>query len=72
MIDKILTNLVLCNVIEGKIYDVYFVPGISSDPPRLREYREGGGEGWRRQGRYAKSKLLKTASFIEVETLNIY
>jgi len=26
--------------------------------------------GWRRQGRYAKSKIQKTAPFIEVEPLN--
>jgi hypothetical protein len=32
------------------------------------EYEGGGG----RQGRYAKSKLQKTASFIEVEPLNVY
>ena len=44
------------------------VPGLSSDPLRPKGYREG----WRRQGRYAKSKLQKTASFIEVEPLNIY
>jgi hypothetical protein len=29
---------------------------------------EGGGR-WRRQGRYAKSKVDKTASFTEVKTL---
>jgi hypothetical protein len=45
---------------------VTVVPGLSSDPPRHREFREG----WRRQRRYAKSKLQKTASFIEVEPLN--
>ena len=28
--------------------------------------------GWGRQGRYAKSKLQKTASFIEVTTLNVH
>ena len=34
---------------------------------------EGGdGVGWRRQGRYAKLKLQKTASFIEVEPLNVH
>ena len=45
-----------------------YVPGHSSDPPRLREYRGV----WRRQGRYAKSKLHKAASFIEVQPLNVY
>ena len=30
------------------------------------------GRVWRRQGRYAKSKLQKTASFIEVEPLIVY
>jgi hypothetical protein len=28
--------------------------------------------GWRRQGRKTKSKLQKTASFIEVKPLNVY
>jgi hypothetical protein len=44
------------------------VPDLSSDPPRHKEYRGG----WGRQGSYAKSKLQKTASFIEVKPLNIY
>jgi hypothetical protein len=39
--------------------------GISSDPPSHREYR-------RREERYAKLKLRKTASFIEVKPLNVY
>jgi hypothetical protein len=30
------------------------------------------GWGWGRQGRYAKSKLQKTASFIEVTALNVH
>jgi hypothetical protein len=40
---------------------------------RLREYRGGGrGGDWSRQGSYATSVLQKTASFIEVNPLNIY
>jgi hypothetical protein len=41
------------------------VPRLSSEFPRHREYQEE----LRRQGRYVKSKLQKTASDIEVETI---
>ena len=34
--------------------------------------RNKGRGGWRRQGRYTKSKLQQTISFIEVEPLNVY
>jgi len=44
------------------------LPGLSSDPPRHREYRGG----WRRQGSYDKSKLQKIVSFIEVKPLNFH
>jgi hypothetical protein len=45
-----------------------YVPGLSSDPACAREYRWG----WRRQGRYTKTKLQKTASVIAVEPLTLY
>ena len=41
--------------------------GLSSYPPRHREYQGG----WRLQRRYAKSKSQKTASVIEIEPLNV-
>ena len=49
-------------------YVINVMPGLSSDSSRHRKYREG----WRRQGRYAKSTLQKTAFFTEVELLNVY
>ena len=53
------------------IFSTPVVPGLASDSPLHREYR-GGVEEWRRHGRYAQSNLQKTASFIEVEPLNVY
>jgi len=61
------------------LYDVYravmfcrsnlvLVPYLSSELLRHGEYRGW----WRRQERYAKFKLQKTASFIEFEPLNVY
>ena len=47
----------------------HVVPGLSSDPPRHTEYRWERGK-WRQEGNYAKSKLQKTASFVEVRPLN--
>jgi hypothetical protein len=44
------------------------VPGLSTDPPRHREYQGR----WRRQEKYVSSKLQQTVSFIEVEPLNVY
>jgi len=49
-------------------WKTFSVTGRSSDPARPREYRGW----WGRQGRYAKSKLQKTASFTEVKSLNVY
>jgi hypothetical protein len=53
------------NVEVTAMSELHNVFDVSSNPPCHREYR-------RRQGRYAKSKLQKTVSFVETEPLNVH
>ena len=50
---------------------VQLVPGLSSDPPRHREYRNGGVR-WETTGKIRQSKLQQTAFVTEVKPLSVY